>query len=186
MQLPLQVTRQVLYWFAPVSQPELFRESNFPIYIMEGQPGQPLLYGFPFTSPAYDSLKVGLHGSTEICTPETVVRTIRAQDEQTIRTRLADALPLLAGRLLRAETCLYTMTPDEHFLIDKHPRLSQVTLAAGFSGHGFKFASGIGEILANLATDQPTGYDLDLFSLSRFVSKINRDTNTQSAPQGVT
>jgi len=70
--------------------------------------------------------------------------------------------------LLHAETCLYTMTPDEHFVIDKHPDFSQVTLAAGFSGHGFKFTSVLGEVLAELATGGTPGYDLGLFSARRF------------------
>jgi glycine/D-amino acid oxidase-like deaminating enzyme len=70
--------------------------------------------------------------------------------------------------LVHAETCLYTTTPDEHFVIDKHPDFSQITLAAGFSGHGFKFASVLGEVLAARATDSKHGYDLELFSLRRF------------------
>src|SRR6185437_14067569 len=100
--------------------------------------------------------------------PESVDRTVRPADERIIRARVAEAVPLLAGQLLHAETCLYTMTPDEHFVIDKHPDYSQVTLAAGFSGHGFKFASVLGEVLAELATGRKPAYDLELFSLRRF------------------
>jgi sarcosine oxidase len=111
---------------------------------------------------------VGLHGSDDFCSPDTVNRAIGPDEEHIIRERLADALPLLAGRLLHAETCLYTMTPDEHFVIDTHPEFPQVTLAAGFSGHGFKFASVLGEVLADLATDCSPTYDLELFSLRRF------------------
>jgi sarcosine oxidase len=66
------------------------------------------------------------------------------------------------------KTCLFTNSPDEHFIIDRHPELAQVTLAAGFSGHGFKFCSVVGEILADLAIDGSTRWDLDLFRLSRF------------------
>jgi sarcosine oxidase len=132
--------------------------------------GPPLLYGFPLTGPDSEGVKVGLHGSNEFCTPDTVDREIGSEDERVIRERLAEALPLLAGRLLHAETCLYTMTPDEHFVIDKHPEFSQVTLATGFSGHGFKFASVLGEVLAELSMDSKPAYDLELFSLRRFQS----------------
>lgn len=167
LKLPLSVTRQVVFWFEPLGDIELFRGERMPIYIREIEKNQPLLYGFPLTGPDSEGVKVGLHGSDQYCTPETVDREIRAKDELVIRERLAEALPLLAGRLIHAETCLYTMTPDEHFVIDRHPEFSQVTLAAGFSGHGFKFASVLGEVLADLATDRKPGYDLALFSLRR-------------------
>jgi sarcosine oxidase len=168
LNLPLSITRQVVFRFQPIGDIELFRRDRLPVYIREMEKGQPLLYGFPLTGPDSEGVKVGLHGSNEFCTPDTVDREIRPEDERVIRERLAEALPLLGGRLLHAETCLYTMTPDEHFVIDKHPEFSQVTLAAGFSGHGFKFASVFGEVLAELATDKKPAYDLALFSLRRF------------------
>jgi sarcosine oxidase len=168
LNLPLSVTRQVVYRFEPIASIELFRRERMPIYIREMAKDQPMLYGFPLTGPDSEGVKVGLHGSNEFCTPDTVDREIRPEDERVIRERLAEALPLLAGRLLHAETCLYAMTPDEHFVIDKHPEFSQVTLAAGFSGHGFKFASVFGEVLAELATDKKPAYDLALFSARRF------------------
>jgi sarcosine oxidase len=168
LNLPLIITRQVVYRFEPTGSIDLFRRDRMPVYVREMEKSQPLLYGFPLTGPDSEGVKVGLHGSNEFCTPDTVDREIRPEDERVIRERLAEALPLLAGRLLHAETCLYTMTPDEHFVIDKHPGFSQVTLAAGFSGHGFKFASVLGEVLAELATDKKPAYDLALFSLRRF------------------
>jgi sarcosine oxidase len=168
LNLPLRVTRQVVYRFEPIGSIDLFRTDRMPVYIREMEEGQPLLYGFPLTGPDSEGVKVGLHGSDEFCSPESVDRTIRPADERIIRARVAEALPLLAGRLLHAETCLYTMTPDEHFVIDKHPEFSQVTLAAGFSGHGFKFAPVLGEVLAELATGGSPEYDLGLFSTRRF------------------
>jgi sarcosine oxidase len=168
LNLPLRVTRQVVYWFEPSGSIELFRRERMPIYIREMEKGQRLLYGFPLTGPDTEGVKVGLHGSDDFCTPDTVDRAIGASEERIIRERVADALPLLGGRLLHAETCLYTMTPDEHFVIDAHPEFPQVTLAAGFSGHGFKFASVLGEVLADLATGLKPAYDLELFSLRRF------------------
>lgn len=168
LKLPLRVTRQVVYWFEPAGSIELFRRERMPIYVREMEKGQPMLYGFPLTGLETDGVKVGLHGSEDVCIPETVDRTIGPGEELTIRERLADALPSLAGRLLHAETCLYTMTPDENFVIDAHPEFPQVTLAAGFSGHGFKFAGVLGEVLADLATGLKPAYDLGLFSLRRF------------------
>jgi sarcosine oxidase len=168
LKLPLRVTRQVVYWFEPTGSIEFFGPERMPIYVREMEKGQPMLYGFPLTGPETEGVKVGLHGSADVCAPETVDRTIDPREELTIRERLADALPLLAGRLLHAETCLYTMTPDENFVIDTHPEFPQVTLAAGFSGHGFKFAGVLGEVLADLATGLKPAYDLELFSLRRF------------------
>jgi sarcosine oxidase len=168
MQLPLLVTRQVVYWFEPRGSIDLFRQDRLPVYLLETEATHSVLYGFPLTGPQSEGVKVAQHGSDETCTPENVVREIRSDDELSIRGRLAGTIPLLGGRLLHAETCLYTMTPDNDFLIDKHPEFPQVTVAAGFSGHGFKFATVIGEILADLATGQMPEYDMDLFQLQRF------------------
>jgi len=74
----------------------------------------------------------------------------------------------LDGELLRAQTCLYTMSPDEHFVIGTHPRFASCTVACGFSGHGFKFAGVVGEILADLATKGTTSHPIALFSPTRF------------------
>ena len=139
-----------------------------PVFIRAMETGRPLLYGFPLTGSDSEGVKVGLHGSRDFCTPETVDRTIHSEDEHIIRENLVQALPSLSGRLLHAETCLYTMTPDEHFVIDRHPEFPQVALAAGFSGHGFKFASVVGELLADLVTGSKSPYDLELFSIRRF------------------
>lgn len=170
LQLPLSVTRQVVFWFDPESHIDLFRAERMPVYIREMEPGKPLLYGFPLTGPDSEGVKVGLHGSHSFCTPETVDRTVSSEDERSVRESLSQALPLLGSRLLHAETCLYTMTPDEHFVIDQHPEFAQVVVAAGFSGHGFKFASVVGEVLADLATGSIPPYDLELFSIRRLAA----------------
>ena len=148
----------------------MFREDRLPIFLVEGRPGEPVLYGFPVidehTGPS--GLKVALHGSREVCTPQTVRREVGEEDRATIRSRLSVTMPWLRGQITHAETCLYTMTPDENFVIDHHPEFPQVTVAAGFSGHGFKFASVLGEVLADLATERTTPYDLELFRAARF------------------
>ena len=168
LHLPLRVTRQVLCWFAPKGGVQDFRPDRCPIYIFEAPPGQMPLYGFPLTGPEDEGVKVALHGSDETCTPQTVERGVRPEDESTMRERLATTVPRLAGRLLHAETCLYTMTPDEHFILDTHPQHAAVTLLSGLSGHGFKFAVVLGEVLADLAMHGKSSFDLSLFSLTRF------------------
>ena len=170
LDLPLRVTRQVLCWFAPQGGVEDFRPDRLPIYLFEARAGQPLLYGFPLTGSDCEGVKVALHGIEEVCTPETVDREIRPEDQSTIRERLTTSVPRLAGRLLHAETCLYTMTPDENFIIDTHPRHAAVTLITGLSGHGFKFAAVLGEVLADLSVNGRSRFDLRLFSLERFAA----------------
>jgi sarcosine oxidase len=166
--LPLRVTRQVLCWFEPKDSLEHFRQERLPVYLIEADGEMPLLYGFPLTGDECEGVKVALHGSEEDCTPQSCDRKILASDEQRIRARLAGTLPGLAGRLLRAETCLYTMTPDEHFLLGPHPSFPAVSVAAGFSGHGFKFAQAIGELLAAAVIDAKPSSIPDLFSMHRF------------------
>ena len=78
-------------------------------------------------------------------------------------------MPALDGKVVRAETCLYTMSPDEHFVIGAHPQVASCTIACGFSGHGFKFAGVVGEILADLATTGSTAHPIGLFSPRRFL-----------------
>jgi sarcosine oxidase len=85
-----------------------------------------------------------------------------------IRPALAECLPAANGRLLQAKTCLYTMTPDGDFLLDRLPGAPQVVVASPCSGHGFKFAPVIGEILADLATKGATSHDISRFRLDRF------------------
>jgi len=166
--LPLRVTRQVLYWFEPKDSLDSYREDRLPVYLIEAEGSERLLYGFPLTGPRSEGVKVALHGSDDVCTPESVRRDILPSDEKSIRERLAETMPGLAGRLLRAETCLYTMTPDEHFLLGSHPHHRAVTIAAGFSGHGFKFAPVIGEIIADLVLRTGTAGGAELFSPERF------------------
>ena len=168
--LPLRVTRQVLFWIKPTGSIDPFRQNRFPIYMAETQPGDPMLYGFPLTGPATEGVKVALHGSDETGTPQTIDRAVRPDDEERIRQRLATTLPALSGPVLRAVTCLYTMTPDEHFIIGPHPEHPAITLALGFSGHGFKFAPVIGELVGQLATESKTTQDIAMFSPTRFTS----------------
>ena len=95
------------------------------------------------------------------------MRTISAEDEAPVRAFLRAHLPAADGPVRRASTCVYTLTADRHFLIDVHPDHPQVVFAAGFSGHGFKFASVVGEILADLAETGRTDQPIEMFRLAR-------------------
>ncbi|HET7480877.1 MAG TPA: FAD-dependent oxidoreductase, partial [Rubrobacteraceae bacterium] len=99
--------------------------------------------------------------------PETIDREVHGEEVEFIRRYLARHVPALNGDLLHTKTCMYTNTPDEHFVICAHPEHPQVSVAAGFSGHGYKFCSVVGEILADLATEGATSHPIDLFSPTR-------------------
>jgi sarcosine oxidase len=126
-------------------------------------------YGFPAVDGANGGVKAAIHGSHILCTPETVDREVHESDLAAVVRNLSPRFPSLAGRILKAKTCLYTMTPDEHFTIGLHPHFPSVSIACGFSGHGFKFAPVVGEILAQLATAGKSTHPIEIFSPVRFV-----------------
>lgn len=162
--LPLQVERNVMYWFQPADAAP-FMPDRLPVYIYEYRP-EAFIYGFPQVG--RDGAKVAHHHSGELCTPETIRREVSSDEVRRMRDILAHTLPGLSGELLDTATCMYTNTPDGHFIIDRHPRHRNVTIACGFSGHGFKFASVVGEILAELALYGHTRHPIGLFQVSRF------------------
>ena len=159
------VERQVLAWFQP-ERPNLFRPDTFPVFgtfVDEGR-----FYGFP--AHGVPGFKVGRshHLEQQVDDPNQLDREIHPEDEALLRDFTSRYFPLAAGPVLSLKTCMFTNSPDEHFILDVHPEYPQVSLAAGFSGHGFKFASVIGEIMADLAQQGTTNHDLSLFRLSRF------------------
>ena len=158
--------RQVLGWFEP-EKPELFRPENFPVFGVLAEEGR--YYGFPtYSVPGF---KIGRsHHLLQKVDPDQMDREVHTEDEAILRQAVSRYFPLAAGRLLERKTCMYTNTPDEHFMIGVLPDHPQVSLAAGFSGHGFKFASVIGEIMADLAHNGETNHDISLFRLDRFNS----------------
>lgn len=167
--LPLRVERQVLYWFQPKGDIQNYQPDRFPIYIWESPDGlQP--YGFPAMDGPDGGVKVAFFRipNAQICTPETVNRQLNPTDELAMRAVVRRVLPDLDGVLRHATTCLYTCTPDLHFVVGLHPQHPQVSVAAGFSGHGFKFCSVVGEIMADLAIQRKTAHDLSLFSPCRY------------------
>lgn len=166
--LPLRVTRQVLCWFDPAGGVEPFLPDRFPIFAWELEDGR-MIYGLPALEGPDGGVKVAFHVLGETCSPDTVNRTVSEEEVGALRACLRERIPSLAeGRLLRAVTCLYTNTPDGHFVIGLHPAHPQVAIAAGFSGHGYKFCSVVGEILADLATEGVTAHPIALFDPRRF------------------
>lgn len=163
--LPLQVERQVMLWWEPSASHEDFAPGRFPIWIL-GRQGEQPLYGFP-TLPG-QGLKAAFHHGGATVDPDTVDRAVTKDEVQTACRALASWLPDAVGRHLRSAVCLYTNTPDEHFIISPHPHHPNVVLAGGFSGHGFKFAPTVGEILADLALEGHTRHPIGLFSPARF------------------
>ena len=164
--LPLQVSRAVVYWFEPRSNRQAFKE--IPIYLWEDR--GVYAYGFPYLDG--QGLKCAFHHAhDEVTTPQTIRRGVGEDERSQMREHLAKLMPDAAGDVLAVSTCMYTNTPDLHFLIDRHPRHEQVVLACGFSGHGFKFASVVGEVLADLALEGRTELPIDLFALRRFASR---------------
>lgn len=166
---PLRVTRQVMTWIAPIAGIEPFLPGRFPVFLCESLDGGPHGYGFPAVDGASGGVKAAIHGSDVECTPATIDRLIHEADGAEIIRQLCPRFPALAGEVLKAQTCMYTMTPDEHFVIGQHPHFPAVSIACGFSGHGFKFAPVVGEILADLATTGATRHPIGTFSPARFL-----------------
>ena len=167
LDLPLRVERVVLYWFEPRDHREEF--ARLPIYGWD-EDGV-YAYGFPYLQG--QGLKCAFHQAfQEVTTPQAIRREVGEEEKARMRTHLARFMPDAAGTLLATATCMYTNTPDEHFIIDRHPAYRNVVLACGFSGHGFKFCSVVGEILADLALAGETAQPIDLFALRRFESTV--------------
>ncbi|WP_432985532.1 N-methyl-L-tryptophan oxidase [Dactylosporangium sp. CA-233914] len=158
--VPLVVERQVQFWFRPEGDVRDFE--RLPIFIWEGPEGLQV-YGFPALDGPEGGVKVAFYRRGEVTTPQTIDRGIRDEEIAFIADYLRTRVPRAAKTFIRAKTCLYTNTPDEHFVIARHPGLRRVTIACGFSGHGFKFTPVVGEILADLATTGATAHPITLF-----------------------
>ncbi|MEK4348664.1 N-methyl-L-tryptophan oxidase [Paenibacillus sp. FSL P4-0184] len=161
--LPIKAIRKVVGWFE--SSPA-FAAGNFPGFTLGAEEGG--YYGFPSIDGA--GLKIGRHDTGLEWKLGTQLAPFgsEASDEGDLRKVLESYMPGAAGRLLKGSACKYEHTPDEDFIIDCHPLHSNVLIAGGFSGHGFKFSSVVGEILADLAIGGVTTHNIQPFSLSRF------------------
>ena len=161
--------RQVLIWTQP-RRPDLFRLGRFPIFNMEainrGKTSR--YYGFPiYGVPGFKFGKY--HHRGEKIDPDRMDRDCHPADERVLREGIRRFFPDADGPTMAMKTCLFTNSPDENFVLDFHPDSRRVAIAAGFSGHGFKFASAVGEIMADMVLDGASNHfkDLSLFSITR-------------------
>ena len=156
--------RQALAWIETL-RPEYFTPDRFPVFNLTVDEGK--FYGFPeFGIPGF---KLGkYHHLEENVDPDTIDREPNARDEAVLRGFTEKYFPDAAGATSSMKVCMFTNSPDEHFIIDRLPDSPQVVVAAGFSGHGFKFSSVVGEVLADLAMDGATRHDIGMFKLARF------------------
>ncbi len=166
LELPFVVQRNVLYWFAPAANADYFTPDRFPIFIHDIEPGL-AMYGFP---DAGDGVKLALHHFGDATDPDTLQRTVSDAEVAFIRTVVATYMPDANGALRETAACMYTNLPDDHFVIDAHPDTAAVIVASPCSGHGFKFSSALGEVLADMATGSHPRFDISLFSLARFAT----------------
>lgn len=160
----LQPERQVLAWLQPL-EPDLFMPESFPVFNLTVPEGR--YYGFPvYGNPGF---KIGrYHHLEETIDPAEPLRAPDESDEEILRAYVSRYAPAANGPTLALRTCIFTNTPDEHFIIDTLPDDERVIVASPCSGHGYKFCSVIGEILADLAIDGSTRHDISLFRLDRF------------------
>jgi sarcosine oxidase len=166
--------RQVLIWMQP-ERPELFTPANFPVFNCLVDEGR--FYGFPvYGVPGFKFGKY--HHFEETGAPEQLNREPTRADEEMLREFAARYFPQATGPTMTLKICMFTNAPDSHFIVDLHPEFPQVSFASACSGHGYKFASVIGEILADLAQRRNCRHDISLFARSRFggpMSVLHRD-----------
>lgn len=153
--------RQVLIWTQPLRNPQRFALGAFPVFNLEAPEGK--FYGFPVYS--VPGFKIGkyYHRGGRV-DPDTMDRDCHPEDEEVLREGIRKYFPDADGPIMAMKTCIFTNTEDTHFILDLHPAHPQVAVAAGFSGHGFKFCSVVGEIMAQLALDGKTTLDIRPFA----------------------
>jgi monomeric sarcosine oxidase len=164
LQLPLRVLRKHLHWYPPDGTG--YREAEgCPAFFYEMPEGY--YYGFPARDPL--GVKVAEHsGGDEVADPLTVDRSLDPAEQARVERFLEDRLPGVRRQAAHHAVCMYTMSPDEHFIVDRHPLCEEVVFAAGLSGHGFKFATVLGRVLADLTLEGATELPIDFLSLRRF------------------
>lgn len=168
----LKITRQTMMWVQPKDELE-FREQQFPCWLVVDEDSPGAYYGFPILD-GEDSrnpigFKLAYHYPGSDADPDQVDRTITTSDSAALLNFLDRYMPKAKGHLLDIKTCLYSNSQDEHFVIDNLKGAEEnVCYARGFSGHGFKFVSVVGEIMADLATKGVTSFPIEFLSAKRF------------------
>ncbi len=161
--LPLEVERVVQHWFSTRPGSPLLDASRLPIFLWEFE-AEKIFYGFPDVG---EGAKISLHYQGEPTTASAVRREVAAAEVGRLRGLMEKHLPSANGALLRSEVCLYTKTPDLHFLIDRHPEHDRIWLVSPCSGHGFKFAPVLGRAIAAEVAGETSDVDLGAFALER-------------------
>jgi sarcosine oxidase len=164
--VPITVERQIMYWFEPLRGVGPYTADKHPIYIHEDAEGTQI-YGFPAIDGPDRGAKVAFFRRGQECTPDTIDRQVHDAEIEAMRARVGQVLPGMPTRFLDAATCMYSNTADQHFVLAQHPAHDNVTVACGFSGHGFKFVPVVGEVLADLATTGTTAHPIGLFDPRR-------------------
>jgi sarcosine oxidase len=164
-----RVYRQVLYWFDVEGHIRQFEAPTFPVWIWEFGTGvEDLMYGFPALDRRQGGVKIAFEQYRSSTDPDAVARSVSRQEiEATYRHYVQPHLAGVSQRCVKAVTCLYTVTPDHRFVIDRHPEFPQLIVASPCSGHGFKHSAAIGEALAQLATEESLALDIRPFSFRR-------------------
>ncbi|MGG0247563.1 N-methyl-L-tryptophan oxidase [Peribacillus frigoritolerans] len=163
LNLPLEPIRKTFAWFH--ANEKLYNHNDFPAFTFDTSVGT--YYGFPSINGS--GLKIGRHDGGQRINPDGCIKGFGEldEDEGDLMRFLGQYMPA-DQKMKYGKTCIYTMTPDEHFIVDKHPYYPHIAIAAGFSGHGFKFSSVMGEILSDLIISGTTKEDISLFSINRF------------------
>ena len=169
--LPLVVERQPVLWLEPAgpASPAVLALERMPIWLWSTDGGT--FYGFPWDDEL--GLKVARHHGGAAVEPDLVDRQVRDDDEATVRAFVRARMPAMDGRRRHSTVCLYTNTPDDEFVVDRHPAGRGVAFASACSGHGFKFAPVVGEMLADLVTDGSSRWSMEPFRAARFDGAVS-------------
>jgi sarcosine oxidase len=162
--MPLQPVRMVQHWFR--TEAAGFDPADIPVFLVEYEAGK-ILYGFPDVG---SGVKAAFHHGGRPVDPQAPRQEASAEEVEAVREVLGRHFPDARWLGVRSEPCLYTLTPDRHFVLDRHPKCRRVVVAAGFSGHGFKFAGALAGVVADLMTDLEPTFDPGPFGLDRFGS----------------
>ena len=172
--LPLRIMPCQLGFYQP-SDKEAFSPEHFPVFFahMNGEYGE-MPYGIPHEDSSIGVKVTTFYGWQTVEHPSEVDYTPSAEWVEQMRNFSRQYIPGVAGDTIYTRRCLYTMTPDKHFIVDRHPEYPQIAIGAGFSGHGFKFTTLIGKILAQLAMEGTTEHNISLFQLERFLKRDHK------------
>ena len=175
--LPLVVTRQTMHWLAAPSDARVVRPEMLPVALIEHDDGR-IFYTMPDVG---DGVKAAIHHEGGAVDATSVDRGVHASDTQVVEDLVARFLPGAAASIRESAVCLYTNTPDHHFVIDTGEGMQDVVVVSACSGHGFKFASAIGDIAARMALGESALMDISHFAAARFALPARPDG--RSAPE---